>query len=126
MEYDRPSLNSFFFFFLRKFFASCYNTGVVIIKPVTGRASICLASLKTTRRLTAFGFIQKKKFVNIHIPSSGSRNTHNTLQYIVLCNISICRSKCIELNCTTFYAILIYCDSSRIYVTCSNVMNDTH
>ena len=27
------------------------NTDVVIIKPVTGRASVCSASLKTTRRL---------------------------------------------------------------------------
>jgi len=49
------SLN-FFFFLEKSFFASCYNTGVVIIKPVTGRASICLASLKTTRRLIALGF----------------------------------------------------------------------
>jgi len=32
------------------------NTDVVIIKPVTGRASTCSASLKTTRRLIALGF----------------------------------------------------------------------
>ena len=46
------------------------NTDVVIIKPVTGRASICSASRETTRRLIALGshIIQKKKFVNIHMP----------------------------------------------------------
>jgi len=44
------------------------NTDVVIVK---GWASTCSSSLKTTRRLTAldnYVFIQKKKFVNIHIP----------------------------------------------------------
>ena len=37
------------------------NTDVVIIKPVTGRASICSASLKTTRRLIALGFHTEKE-----------------------------------------------------------------
>jgi len=36
------------------------HTDVVIIKPVTGRASICSASLKTTRRLIALGFHTEK------------------------------------------------------------------
>ena len=37
------------------------STDVVIIKPVTGRASICSASLKTTRRFTALGFHTEKE-----------------------------------------------------------------
>ena len=32
------------------------NANVVVIKPVTERARICSASLKTTRRLIALGF----------------------------------------------------------------------
>ena len=36
------------------------NTDVVIIIPVTGRASICSTSIKTTRRLIAFGFHTEK------------------------------------------------------------------
>jgi len=37
------------------------NTHAVIIKPVTGRASICSASLKSIRRLIALGFHTEKE-----------------------------------------------------------------
>ena len=37
------------------------NTDVVIIKSVTGRASIYSASLETTRRLIALGFHTEKE-----------------------------------------------------------------
>ena len=36
-------------------------TDVVIIKPVTGRASTCSTSLKTTRMLIALGFHTEKE-----------------------------------------------------------------
>jgi len=42
------------------------NTDVVIIKPVTGRASMCSASLKTTRRLIALGFHTEKVCQHSH------------------------------------------------------------
>ena len=38
-----------------------WHTDTVIIKPVTGRASIHSASLKTTRRLIALGFHTEKE-----------------------------------------------------------------
>jgi len=37
------------------------NTDVIIIKPVTGRPSICSASLKTKRSLIALGFHTEKE-----------------------------------------------------------------
>jgi len=81
------------------------NTDVVVIKPVTGRASIYSASLKTTRRLIAVGFHIEKSLsmFTFQLSSSISHNTCNTLQYIALRNISICRSKRIELYCTMSY-----------------------
>ena len=59
------------------------NTDVVITKPVTGRASICSATLQTTKRLIASGFIQKKKFVNNHISVIQFRFTQYA-QYIAI------------------------------------------
>ena len=37
------------------------NTDLVIIKPVTGRASVCSTSVKTTRSLIALGFHTEKE-----------------------------------------------------------------
>ena len=56
--------------------------GVVIIKPVTGRASVCSASLKTTRRLIALGFSQSKKVCQ-HSHSSDPVPVH-TMRTILL------------------------------------------
>jgi len=70
------------------------NTGVVVIKPVTGRASTCSASLKTTR-LIALGFHTRKRFVNIHIPVIQFQFTQymhvkvSVLNCIALCRIAI-------------------------------------
>jgi len=60
------------------------NTDVVIIKPVTGRASMCSASLKTTRRLIALGF-HTEKDVCQHLHSSDPVSVH-TIRTIH-CNI---------------------------------------
>jgi len=63
------------------------NTDVVIIKPVTGRASICSVSLKTTRRLIALGF-HKEREVCQHSHSSDPVPVHTicaiycSMQYI--------------------------------------------
>ena len=66
------------------------NTDVVILKPVTGRARICSASLKATRRIIALGF-HKQKEVCQHSHSSDPVPVHiymrNMLQYIALRNI---------------------------------------
>ena len=51
------------------------STDVVIIKPVTGRAGICSASLKPTKRLIAFGF-HKEKDVCQHSHSSDPVQVH--------------------------------------------------
>ena len=89
------------------------NTDVVIMKPVTGRARICSASLKTTRRLTALGF-HKEKEVCQHSHSSDPVPVH-TIHAIYCSTQYIGMSKCIELYCTVvlqYCYILIYCDSS--------------
>ena len=72
----------------------CCNTDVVIIKPVTGRASICSASLKTTRRLIALSFHKELSTFTFQWSSSSSHNTRNIL---------VCQDKCIELYCTMSY-----------------------
>ena len=64
------------------------NTDVNIIKPVTGRASICSASLKTTTRLIAFGFHTEKKVCQF--PHSSDPLPVHTIHTIALLNISIC------------------------------------
>jgi len=58
------------------------NTDVVIIKPVTGRARICSASLKITRRSIALGFSQSKKVCQ-HSHSSDPVPVH-TMHTILL------------------------------------------
>ena len=62
------------------------NTDVVIIKPVTGRARICSASLKTTRRLIALGF-HKEKEVCQHSHSSDPVPVH--MVCAICCNIIV-------------------------------------
>ena len=65
------------------------NTDVVTIKPVTGRASVCSASLKTTRRLIASGFHTEKEVCqNSHssdpVPVHTIRAIHcNILPYTI-------------------------------------------
>jgi len=81
----------------------------VIIKPVTGRARICSASLKPTctRRLNALGFT-KKKFVNIHIPVIQFRFTQYAQYAAIYCStqyIGTGTLKCIEL-----YRTMSYCN----------------
>jgi len=90
------------------------NTDVVIIKPVTGRARICSASLKATRRLIALGF-HKEKEVCQHSHSSDPVSVLmiccNILLYAIywyvkasVLNLSYC-------NVATYW--YNYCDSSR-------------
>ena len=62
------------------------NTDVVIIKPVTGRARMCSASLETTRRLIALSF-HKEREVCQHSHSSDPVPVHTICA--ICCNISI-------------------------------------
>ena len=109
------------------------NTDVVITKPVSGRASICSASLKTTG-LTALGFHAEKESLSTFTfqwSSFGSPSTHNTLQYIALYNILICWSKWIELYCTTLYCnittywYVVAAQSEMIMVLLMNILTKT-
>ena len=82
------------------------ESDVVIIKPVKGRARICSASLKNTRRLIALGFHKEKekKFVNIHIPVIQFLFTQYVQYAAIYCSTQyIGMSKCIELHCTMSY-----------------------
>ena len=89
-----------------------YNTDVVTIKPVTGRASVCSTSVETARRLIAWGFHTEKEVCQ-HSHSSDPVPVHtihaNTLQYIALRNrlISVSVLNCIAL-CRI--AILLHID----------------
>ena len=60
------------------------NADVVIIKPVTGRARICSASLKTTRRIISLGF-HKETEVCQHSHSSDPVPIHTI--HAICCNI---------------------------------------
>ena len=60
------------------------NTDVVITKPVTGRASICSASLRTTRKLIALGF-HTEKGVSQHSHSRDPVPVH--IIHAIHCNI---------------------------------------
>ena len=87
------------------------NTDVVIIKPVTGRASICLASLKTTRRLIALGF-HKEKEVCQHSHSGDPVPVH--MVCAICCNIIILYTiywyvEVSVLNCIALCRIAPYC-----------------
>jgi len=70
-----------------------------IIKPATGRASICSASLKTTRRLA---FRTEKKVCQPVIQFWFTKYAQYTAIYCPT-HILICRSNCIELYCTKWY-----------------------
>jgi len=67
------------------------NTDVIIIKPVTGRARICPASLKTTRRVNCLRF------------------SCNILPYTIYWYVEVSALHYIILQ---YCYILIYCDSS--------------
>ena len=79
-----------------QYVAALQYTDVGIIKPVTGIAKICSASLKTTRRLFALGF---HTVCQCSYSSDPVLITRTTLQYIALHIISICQSKYIALRC---------------------------
>ena len=82
------------------------NTDVDTIKPVIGRASTCSASLKTTRSLIALGFHAENVSQCSHSSDPVLVHTICAIHcniHIALCNISIRRSRCLELYCTTLY-----------------------
>ena len=88
------------------------NTDVVIIKPVTGRARICSASLTTTRKFIALGF-HKEKVVYQHSHSSDPVPVHtiraiccNTLLYAIYWYVKVGVLNCITL-CQIGIAILL-------------------
>jgi len=89
------------------------NTDVVVIKPVTGRARLRSASLKTTRRLIALGF-HKEKEVCQHSHSSDPVPVHtiraiccSILLYAIYWYVKVSVLNCIAL-CRI--AILLHID----------------
>ena len=91
------------------------NTDVVIMKPVTGRARICSASLKTTRTL-----IHKEKGVCQHSHFSDSVPVH--IIHAICCNILLYAIYWyVEVYGIVFHYVVLqycyilrYCDSSMV------------
>ena len=90
-----------------QYIAVC-NTDVVIVKPETGRARICSASLKL-QKVTCLKRKGSFSTFTFQWSSSSSHNTRNMLQYIALRNILACWRvlNCIALCCI---AILLHID----------------